>query len=225
MSASELAAVAAARHRAVRAIRVIAITDARRFGDPVARIAEIARACPPGSIAFQIREPDLDGADLLALAHRAVDAARPFSAPVFVNDRLDVAVLADADGVHLPEAGLPLPDALALAPTLAIGCSRHSSFTALAAALAGAHLVQLGPCFPSPGKTPIGTAALATRLPAHLVAVGGIVDTSTALAAITAGASAVAVIRAAWSPAGPATLASLVATVSSALPAASPRAR
>jgi thiamine-phosphate pyrophosphorylase len=209
---------------AARAPRVVAITDRRLMvpgdllaaGDWAAIAAAFSRAiahavagCTRGSILVQIREKDLDGGPLLHL----VRAAQPF-APTIVNDRLDVALAANADGVHLPERGLPLADARALAPSLLIGVSRH------AAPLddTTADLVHLGPIWPTPSKptaTPLGEAALAhPHGDALLVAVGGIDSPSRAQLAAASGASAVAVIRAAWSGAS---LAPFVAAVETGL--------
>src|SRR5690349_1198181 len=118
-------------------LRVVAVTDRRLMvpaellasGDRTAIDAAFGRAverdvagCPAGSAIVQVREKDLDGGPLLDLAR----AAQPF-APVVVNDRLDVALAADAHGVHLPERGLPLADARLLAPSLIIGVSRHAA--------------------------------------------------------------------------------------------------
>jgi thiamine-phosphate pyrophosphorylase len=90
-----------------------------------AAIQRAVAGCTPGSVVIQIREKDLDGRLLLAL----VRAAQPF-APVAVNDRLDVALAANAWAVHLPERGLAVADARALAaavaPSLVIGASRHA---------------------------------------------------------------------------------------------------
>lgn len=201
------------------ALRVVAITDRRHMlpadllasGDraAIARgfAAAIERAvagCPPGSVAVQVREKDLDGGPLLDL----VRAALAF-APVLVNDRLDVALAAGAWGVHLPERGLAVADARALAPSLVLGVSRHA-----APGEVGADLVHLGPIWSTPSKPgalPLGEAALAwPHGRAHLVAVGGIDSAERAAAAATAGADAVAVIRAAWSGAS---LAPFVAAV------------
>jgi thiamine-phosphate pyrophosphorylase len=145
-------------------------------------IATATAGCPRGSILVQIREKDLDGGPLL----RLVRAAQPY-APIFVNDRLDVALAADADGVHLPERGLPLATARALAPRLLIGVSRHAASLEPGAepraepgsepgsephdeprAEPGdeprADLIHLGPIWATPSKptaTPLGTTALA----------------------------------------------------------------
>src|SRR5215510_6666815 len=117
--------------------RVVAITDRSLMvapellatGDWPAIAAAFARAveravdgCRRGAIVVQVREKHLDGGPLLHL----VRAAQPF-APVFVNDRLDVALAAGADGVHLPDRGIPIADARRLAPSLVIGVSRHAA--------------------------------------------------------------------------------------------------
>jgi len=170
--------------------RVIVITDRKRFA--VERVREMG-----GSIAIQVREKDLEGGALLALVREMQKFA-----PVWVNDRLDVAMAAGAAGVHLPERGLSIEDARAVA-ALPIGCSRHSVAGVLEAAERGASLIQFGPIWATPGKGPaLGPEVLAVRaqLPAHvrLVAVGGIDSAERAREAAEAGADAVAVIRAAW---------------------------
>jgi thiamine-phosphate pyrophosphorylase len=208
------------------ALRVVAITDRRLMvpaavldaGDWPAIAAAFGRSveravagCPPGSIFVQVREKDLDGGPLLHL----VRAAQPFT-PVLVNDRLDVALAARAHGVHLPERGLAVADARALAgPGFLVGTSRHA-----APGDTGADLVHLGPIWPTPSKPdarPLGEPALAwPHATATLIAVGGIDTPDRARAAAAAGAAAVATIRAAW--AGP-SLAPLVAAVDAGRPA------
>lgn len=192
--------------RALDALRVLVITDRRLVPlDQIpARIAAILAACPRGHVAIQIREKDLDGGPLLALARAVIAVARPAGALVFINDRLDVALAAEADGVHLPEAGLSIETARAVSAgvqrPLLVGCSRHSRAAVTAAATHGADLVQLGPIFETPGKGPaIGPGPLSAAHPgATFVAVGGIDSPSRAREAVRFGADAVAVIRAAW---------------------------
>jgi thiamine-phosphate pyrophosphorylase len=201
------------------ALRVVAITDRRlmvtkdllaagdwtaiaaAFGDAISRAVA---HCPPNSVIVQLREKDLDGRPLLQLAR----AAQPF-APLLINDRLDVALAAGALGVHLPERGLSVADARALAPSLVVGTSRHA-----APGDTGADLVHLGPIWPTPSKPtarPLDEAALAApHGSAVLVAVGGIDSPARAQLAAAAGAAAVATIRAAWTGAS---LASFVAAV------------
>lgn len=202
--------------------RVILIADASvdDFGH---RLAAILGAVPRGSVAIQVRDKALDGGPLLHLARDAVAIAHPVGASVWVNDRIDVAQLAGADGVQLPEAGLSVRVARDLVGgTLNIGASRHTADAVLAAAGDGADVVQFGPIFATPGKTAVGTEGLTvrTQLARHtrLVAVGGIGDPRQAEAAIAAGADAVAVIRA-WTGDHPAErIAALVAAVDAALP-------
>src|SRR5439155_13025208 len=114
---------------------------------------------------------------------------------------------------------LPPSVARALAPTLLVGVSRHTPHVDDTAA----DLIHLGPIWPTPSKpnaTPLTEAALAyaPRAAPHgralLVAVGGIDTPLRAQLAATAGASAVAVIRAAWSGAS---LAPFVASVEAGL--------
>lgn len=191
-------------------MKVVLVTEPKlAWEDLPARVATILAAVPPGSVAVQVRAKELDGGAVLAMT-RALTAT---GAEVWVNDRLDVALAAGAHGVHLPEHGLAVDDARALA-TLKVGCSRHSASAAIAC---GADLVQLGPIFDTPGKRPIGLEPLiAVRAgsKATLVAVGGIDSEYCASLAAAAGADAVAIIRAAWTGPDPvATVRALVAGV------------
>jgi len=177
-------------------VRVVAITDRKmmgatpkEFGDSIERVVH---GCPPGSVLIQVREKDLDGAALLELIRIARRYAR-----VIVNDRIDVALAADALAVHLPEDGLTVAEGRAQF-TGVIGVSRHAPD-----ANTGADLVHLGPIWATPSKpgmTPLGLDVL--RAPhggAKLVAIGGIDTPERAREAAMAGADAVAVIRGAWS--------------------------
>ena len=187
-------------------VRLVLITDRRVMSGGLALAARIA-ADP--RVVVQLREKDLDGGELLA-------AARSIRGPrVLVNDRADVAALADA-GLHLPEHGMAFDEARAVIGTAAaIATSRHSADAAVAAIDAGAHLVHLGPIWATPSKTgmgePLGVAALTEARSALgprgvLVAVGGIDSAERARAAAVAGADAVAVIRAVWTAADPAAM-------------------
>jgi thiamine-phosphate pyrophosphorylase len=184
-------------------IRVVVITDRQLCGGEalVARLAAILDAVPRGSVRVQVREKDLDGGPLRALVGDVLAIARPRGAEVWVNDRADIALVAGADGVHLPEDGLAIADARALG-IRQIGVSRHSAEGALAAR--GADVVHLGPIWATRGKPDaLGLDALGVRLGVPLVAVGGIDSPERAREARAAGADAVAVIRAAWTTADP----------------------
>jgi thiamine-phosphate pyrophosphorylase len=121
-----------------------------------------------------------------------------------VNDRLDVALAAGADGVHLGQDDLPLAAARLLAPpNFIIGVSTHDEAQARAALDGAADYVAFGPCFPTSSKRnpdPVvglerlaRVCAMAGAVP--VVAIGGIgLDTAADVA--RAGAAAAAIIRA-----------------------------
>jgi thiamine-phosphate pyrophosphorylase len=188
------------------------------------RLAAMLEVVSGAGAIVQVREKDLDGAALLALARDVVTVARPHGAAVLINDRLDVALAAGADGVHLPETGLTVADARRVAAargrSIVVGCSRHSAAGAAEAASAGADLVVLGPVWATPSKAgllaPLGPGALtdarAALPPAvALVAIGGIETAARAAVARQAGATTVAAIRALWTAEDPAAAARALA--------------
>ncbi|MEM9295592.1 MAG: thiamine phosphate synthase [Planctomycetota bacterium] len=143
----------------------------------------LAACVDGGADCIQVREKGLSDAALLDRVRRVIDRAREAPAPpaVVVNDRLDVALAAGADGVHLGQDDLPAQDARRLAGReLLVGVSTSHVDEARAAVDAGADVVGLGPMFASTTKgKPVlaGPAYLRAylagfRLP-HL-AIGGI---------------------------------------------------
>lgn len=176
------------------------VTDRALCGDRTLEEV-VGKAVAGGVDLVQVRERDLPAGELLALVRQIRQVAEG-RALTFVNDRLDVALAAGADGVHLPEAGLPVREARALArDRLLIGRSVHSVEAGIEAAREGADLLQLGAIYPTashPGRSPAGVAMLAqlaARVDAPVVGVGGI-TTGNAGEAMAAGAAGVAVIRA-----------------------------
>jgi thiamine-phosphate pyrophosphorylase len=118
----------------------------------------------------QMREKDLEGGALYrqGLEFRRLTAAA--GALLIVNDRLDIALAVEADGVHLGQDDLPIEAARRLAPELIIGASTHSLEEVLSAQAAGAGYVNIGPIFPTKTKETaaiIGLAAL-EQIPPHL---------------------------------------------------------
>jgi len=167
----------------------------------------IARALDAGLPAVQLREKDLPGRPLLALAERLRRATTERGALLFVNDRLDVALAAGADGVHLGEGSFPVAVARDLLPRALVGASVHG---VEAAAASTADFVFFGPVFATPSKAtfgaPQGTARLADAVRATerpVLAIGG-VDATTLPAVRAAGAHGVAVVRAILAAADPA---------------------
>jgi thiamine-phosphate pyrophosphorylase len=114
---------------------------------------------------------------------------------ILVNDRLDVALAADIDGVHLPGNGLPPSRVRPFVKLL--GVSTHSILEALEAEKAHADFIVFGPVFDSPGKTSVGLEPLrrvvsAVRIP--VLAIGGITAANSA-EVMKAGAAGIAGIR------------------------------
>jgi thiamine-phosphate pyrophosphorylase len=167
--------------------RLCLVTDRRAAsaaGRPLPALldAALARAGRRGTrVAVQLREKDLEGGPLLALARELREVTRAHGARLLVNDRLDVALAAEADGVHLPADGLP-PDAARklLAVMGLIGVSAHSPAEVGAARLRGADFALIGPVYDTASKRPygppLGLAPLASAAAAGLpvLAIGGI---------------------------------------------------
>ncbi len=169
------------------------------------RIADtVAAACSAGCRWVQLRHRRLSDVELLRLARELRRISSECGARLTVNARLDVALAAGADGLHLPASGIGADIARKLLPSpLSIGRSTHDPEEIAALAEQPIDYLQFGPVFATPSKTRFGppqglerlraAAAAAGRRP--LIAVGGI-DARRVAALLEAGASGVAVIRA-----------------------------
>jgi thiamine-phosphate pyrophosphorylase len=177
--------------------RLVLVTDRHATRDLV---TSVRAALDAGLPAVQLREKDLPGRPLLALAEALRAATTASGALLFVNDRVDVAVAAGADGVHLGVGAVPVDVARGLLPPGAlVGVSTHAPAEVAAAAAAGADFCFFGPVYPTPsksgaqGETALREATRAGTLP--VLAIGG-VEAERVRAARAAGAAGVAVIRA-----------------------------
>ena len=183
-------------------MQIYFITDRKLRQDrPLVEIVgEAARA---GVEQVQMREKDLPGRELFRLAESLREVCRPAGCSLLVNDRLDVALAAGADGVHLPADGLPAAAVRqAVGKRFRIGVSTHSPEEAIRAEAAGADFVVFGPLFPTPAKlqfgSPLGIEPLREvlkRVALPVFAVGGI-DTGTIEPLRDLSLAGVAVIRA-----------------------------
>jgi thiamine-phosphate pyrophosphorylase len=178
------------------------ISDRRLTRDLPAAVGAALARMPPRAVAVHLREKDLGGRDLVALARVLRAICAEAGQLLLVNDRVDVALAAGADGVHLPSAGLPPAEARKLVgPDRLVGVSCHGVDDVRRARDGGASYATFGPVFDTPSKrdygAPPGLGALrdAVRLGLPLVALGGI-DAVSAPEAVAAGASGVAAIRA-----------------------------
>jgi thiamine-phosphate pyrophosphorylase len=178
------------------------ISDRRLVPDLAAAAERALAGLPPGSAAVHLREKDLAGRELLALARSLRAACHAAGQLLLVNDRVDVALAAGADGVHLPAAGIPPAEARRLlGPDRLLGVSCHTPGDVVLARDGGADFATFGPLYETPSKRalgrPIGLAALreAVGIGLPLIGLGGI-DVARAAAVRAAGAAGVAAIRA-----------------------------
>ena len=125
-------------------------------------------------VALQLREKDLDGRELYQLATALRPICTRHRAHLIVNDRIDVALAAGADGVHLPANSIAVADARQLVGrSRLIGVSTHSAAEAADAAAAGADFAVFGPVWPTLSKPGYGPARGAESLGAACRAVAG----------------------------------------------------
>jgi thiamine-phosphate pyrophosphorylase len=170
-------------------------------GRPLLTVVE--EALKGGVKAVQLREKELPVRELYELAMEMRVLTRRCDARLFINDRIDIALAVNADGVHLGERSIP-PDIARglLGKERLIGVSCHSREGAAAAQEKGADFITFGPVFFTPSKAaygePVGIAALSevtriARLP--VFAIGGI-NVRNVREAVSAGAHGIALISA-----------------------------
>jgi thiamine-phosphate pyrophosphorylase len=187
--------------------------------EPLLEKIELAAAA--GVDWIQLREKDLSGKQSALLVREALNrvsrlgsrpqAATPKLAEIIVNDRLDVALAAEAGGLHLGENSLPVEEAKrlllssraaqGLAHDFLLGVSCHSLEAARSAALSGANYIFFGPVFATPSKAAYGRpqglerlAAVSSSLNIPVLAIGGITMANVS-SCLSAGASGIAAIR------------------------------
>src|SRR5262249_2361711 len=114
---------------------------------------------------------------------------------ILINDRLDIALAAGIDGVHLPGDGLPARRVRPLVRLL--GVSTHMLEEAIEAERAGADFIVFGPIFDTPGKCPVGLEPLrmvTSQLKIPVLGIGG-VTAENSRDVLDAGAAGIAGIR------------------------------
>lgn len=190
--------------------RLYLITDRRQAagGD---LLKAVARAVAGGVQAVQLREKDLGAGELLELARRLREITARHGAKLLINDRVDIVLAADADGVHLGVASLPPQEARRiLGSHRLIGCSTHGTEQLAAATAGGADFVTFGPVFATPSKAPYGPplgidalrrACASTQLPVFGIGGIGRRNTGEVVAAGSYGVAAISAVVAADDPA------------------------
>lgn len=185
----------------LRGLHVLADDDARWRRGPV---AQARAACEGGAAVVQLRAKHSTDRQALEWAREIRALTREHDVLFFLNDRFDLALLAEADGVHLGQEDVPpgrLPESARKA--LRIGRSTHTLEQVRAACEEPIDYVAFGPVFGTASKeSPYaarGVEALAEcariATPRPVIAIGG-VDAKRARKAAAAGAAGVAVISA-----------------------------
>jgi thiamine-phosphate diphosphorylase len=195
----------------IRKLRLCYVTDRKALACPPSNqvpflLEKIELAARAGVDWIQIREKDLSGRELAALVERAVQRV-PSSCRILVNDRLDVAMVAGAAGVHLGEQSLPVEAALRfvrerkLREGFSVGVSAHSLESVKQAEKLGASCAIFGPVFTTPSKAGYGPpqglqrlAEVCEKVAIPVIAIGGIAEENAKQCA-AAGASGIAAIR------------------------------
>lgn len=131
------------------------ITDRHQTaGRPLLEVVEAALS--GGVRAVQLREKDLPAAELYELAWELRALTSRYDARLLINERIDIALAVEADGVQLGVNSLPVTAARRIAPELLIGYSSHGVGEAVAAIAKGADFATFGPVFPTPSKAAYG---------------------------------------------------------------------
>lgn len=165
--------------------------------------ATVSAAVAGGVTLVQLRDPNAHGRALVEQARALKALLAPLGIPLLVNDRVDVAIAANADGVHLGQADMSPQDARALlGPDRILGLSVGNPQELAASDLGGVDYLGTGPVKATGTKAdagaaigPAGIAAVRalTRLP--IVGIGG-VDGAIIGEVIRAGANGIAVVSA-----------------------------
>lgn len=162
-----------------------AIVDAEfleRRAVPLVPFAERVISARPAAV--QLRAKRANARDILAWLRALRPITRAQGVLLFANDRPDLAVLADCDGVHVGQRDLAVTDVRVIAPRLRVGVSTHDAQELGAAVALRPDYVALGPVFGTTSKqTPepvVGIGALSRAaeacrsVPVPLIAIGGI---------------------------------------------------
>ena len=170
----------------------------------------VSEAVAGGVTIVQLREKDASTGEFVELALRLKDILRPYNVPLIINDRVDVALAVDAEGLHIGQSDMPYEIARKLlGPDKIIGLSVENMGDLLEANKLDVDYVGISPVYGTPTKTdtaePFGLEGLrrAVQLSVHpTVAIGGM-NASTIADVMEAGTDGVAVVSAICSAESP----------------------
>lgn len=179
------------------------ISDRQALPQGQQLLTSVEQALQGGVDAVQLRDKDLPAGARLVLARQLRTLTRRYRAQLLINGSIDIALAAEADGVHLGAASQPVADARRqLGPKRLIGYSAHSPEELALAAEQGVDFATFSPIFFTPSKAAYGSPQGLERLraacsasPIPVFALGGI-DSNRIGACQQAGAQGIAVISA-----------------------------
>jgi thiamine-phosphate pyrophosphorylase len=170
---------------------------------PVLRYTEIAEICVKKNIRYlQLREKDIDDRELIQIARDIASITKNSETKLIINDRADICLLADADGIHLGQDDISISDAKKILPSdKIIGLSTHNIAQAKTALALKPDYIGFGPVYATPTKRKpdpvVGCQMLSQVLQMAdipVIAIGGIDDTNIHNV-INAGAKHICLVR------------------------------
>ena len=183
-------------------LKLYLVTDRGLAGERA--IEDIVKEAVEGGVTMvQLREKDIATRDFIALALRLKDVLKPYGVPLIINDRVDVALASDADGVHIGQSDMPYTIARKLlGPSKIIGLSVENFEQIEEANSLDVDYIGVSPVFATPTKTdtaePFGLDGLkeAVRMSVHpTVGIGGM-NERTAADVMACGTDGIAVVSA-----------------------------
>lgn len=178
------------------------VTNSDKFESEDAFLDAIASALEGGVEILQLREKNMSAKKIVEIGRKIKQLCLQYDTTFIVNDRIDVAAILEADGVHLGQDDLDVKAAREmLGQNTIVGVSTHAPEQALKAVEDGADYIGVGPVFATPtkeGKIPVGLEYVkwaSENIDIPFYAIGGI-DEENISEVLQAGAKRVAVVRA-----------------------------
>lgn len=178
------------------------VTNSDNFATEDEFLDAVASALRGGVDILQLREKTMPAKKILELGKKVKQLCSEYGATFIVNDRIDIAAILDADGVHLGQDDLDVQSAREiLGEEKIVGVSTHAPEQALKAVADGSDYIGVGPVFATPtkqGRIPVGLDYVkwtSENIDIPAFAIGGI-DEENIKEVLSAGAKRVAVVRA-----------------------------
>ena len=160
--------------------RLYLVTDRGLLGQQ-SLVSAVEQGLAGGVTMVQLREKDLDARSFLSEARQLKELTQKYHVPLIINDRVDIALACEADGVHVGQSDLPVAVVRQLmGPDKIIGASAQTLAQALAAEKDGADYLGVGALFPTATKSdavPVSLSELAEicrQVSIPIVLIGGI---------------------------------------------------